>query len=218
MTKFQNKYRIPSARAYWWDYSNEALYFVTICTKNRQFSFGLISDEIMHLSLIGGLAEKYWYEIPKHFPFVKLHAFVVMPDHVHGIIEIANSPNPEEMLHATSVTEDVNIKHARSVTENAKNMQADIEAPLHAKMREMLHAMSVTEDAKNIQMAAISPKRGSLASIIRSYKSAVSKEAHKIDLNFAWQTRFHDHIIRDDSAYYRISKYIIDNPKNWKKK
>jgi putative transposase len=198
MDKFKGQYRIPSARANWWNYSNMALYFVTICTNNRQFYFGHISDKKMQLSLIGALSEKYWYEIPDHFPFVKLHAFVVMPDHVHGIIEIANSPNPEEPLHA----------------DIGEPLHADIGEPLHADIGEPLHARAVRDE----NMAAISPKRGSLASIIRSYKSAVSRDARKENSNFAWQSRFYDHIIRDDGEYDRISKYIIDNPKNWNKK
>lgn len=178
MDKFKNKYCIPSARARWWNYSNEGFYFITICTHNRRRFFGSVSDRKMNLSKIGLLSEKYGFEIPDHFPFVKLHAFVVMPDHVHMIIEIAHSAT--EALHA------------------------DITG-------EALHATPV-------RMAAISPKRGSLASIIRSYKSAVSRDARKVNPNFEWQSRFHDHIIRDDGAYDRISKYIIDNPKNWNKK
>lgn len=185
MKKFQNKYRIPSARAVWWNYSNEGWYFVTICSHNRQFFFGDVSDQKMELFEIGTLAHQFWDEIPNHFPFVKLHAFVVMPNHVHGIIEIFNS---EETLHATSV----HGTHATSVQD----------------VREEL-------DFKNEKMAGISPKKGSLASIIRSYKSAVTKEARKIDPDFEWQERFHDRIIRDDQEYHRISNYINNNPQKW---
>ncbi|WP_143470442.1 transposase [Labilibaculum filiforme] len=91
MKKFQNKYRIPSARAVWWNYFNEGRYYVTICSHNRQWFFGSISDQKMELSSIGKLAHQFWFGIPDHFPFVKWHAFVVMPNHVHGIIEISNA-------------------------------------------------------------------------------------------------------------------------------
>ena len=64
-------------------------------------------------------------------------------------------------------------------------------------------------------MASISPKRGSLSSVIRSYKSAVSQQAREIHADFAWQTRFHDHIIRDESEYWKIREYILNNPKRW---
>ena len=84
--KFLNKYRIRSTRAPWWDYRNNAAYFVTICTQNREHYFGGITDGKIALSEIGQIAQKYWMEIPTHFPFVQLDAFVVMPNHVHGII------------------------------------------------------------------------------------------------------------------------------------
>jgi len=64
-------------------------------------------------------------------------------------------------------------------------------------------------------MAAISPKPGSLSTIIRSYKSAVTKQARHIHADFAWQTRFHDHIIRTNDSFQRIENYIINNPSKW---
>lgn len=84
--KFQNKYRIPSARAPWWDYGNNAAYFVTICTRNREHYFGEIIQHTMRLTEIGKQAEICWNEIPEHFPFVIMDEFVVMPNHVHGIL------------------------------------------------------------------------------------------------------------------------------------
>ena len=86
--KFKNKYRISSARLQSWDYSNNGAYFITICTQNRNHFFGKIQNQEMHLSEIGKLAEKYWLEIPEHFPFVELSNFVVMPNHFHGILII----------------------------------------------------------------------------------------------------------------------------------
>ncbi len=78
--KFQNKYRISSTRLQNWDYGWDASYYVTICTKNREHYFGKIVDGEMCLSEIGGIAQQCWREIPDHFPFVILDAFVIMPD------------------------------------------------------------------------------------------------------------------------------------------
>lgn len=64
-------------------------------------------------------------------------------------------------------------------------------------------------------MAKISPKCGSLSTIIRSYKSAVTKNARAINFDFAWQPRFHDHIIRNEMEFDRIANYIKNNPENW---
>ncbi len=88
MDKFQNKYRVPSARLQNWDYGRNAAYFVTICTADREHYFGKIENEEMILSEIGKNAYECWLEIPEHFPFVKLDVHVVMPNHVHGIIVI----------------------------------------------------------------------------------------------------------------------------------
>ncbi|MGM0565380.1 MAG: hypothetical protein ACQESX_01370 [Bacteroidota bacterium] len=94
MDKFRNKYRIQSARLQNWDYGWNAPYFVTICTANRKLFFGNIMNDKMNLSEIGEIADKYWLEIPEHFPFVKLDVHVVMPNHVHGIV-IIDKPDDE---------------------------------------------------------------------------------------------------------------------------
>jgi len=86
MEKFNNKYRIPSARLQNWDYGTNAMYFITVCTQNREHYFGEIENNIMQLSHTGILANVFWHEIPNHAPNVSLGAFVVMPNHVHGIL------------------------------------------------------------------------------------------------------------------------------------
>ncbi len=91
--KYKDKYRIQSARLQNWDYGRNAAYFVTICTKNSEFCLGNIVNADMHLSKTGELAYQIWYEIPSHFPFVLLDAFVVMPNHVHGIVVIDKTDN-----------------------------------------------------------------------------------------------------------------------------
>ena len=100
--KYQNKYRIASTRASWWDYGSNAAYFVTICTQNRIHFFGKIENQTMVLSEIGRSAETCWFEIPNHFPFVQLGSFVVMPNHIHGII-IIDKPNPKPVKTGISV-------------------------------------------------------------------------------------------------------------------
>jgi putative transposase len=69
-----------------WDYSSEGIYFITICCQDRQSFFGKIKDNVMILFEIGLIASQYWLKIPDHFPHVKLDEFVVMPNHIHGII------------------------------------------------------------------------------------------------------------------------------------
>ena len=97
--KFQGKYRIASARLQSWDYGANGAYFITICTKNRKHFFGEIENHQMILNDIGKLAEKYWIEIPSHFPFIELGNFVVMPNHTHGILIIDKLDASVETLH-----------------------------------------------------------------------------------------------------------------------
>lgn len=85
--KYLNKYRIPSARATWNDYSVGA-YFITICTAERRHYFGEIVNGVMQLSEVGMAAGKCWADIPIHFPHAEAPLMVVMPNHVHGIIVI----------------------------------------------------------------------------------------------------------------------------------
>jgi len=65
-------------------------------------------------------------------------------------------------------------------------------------------------------MTNISPKSGTLGRIIGSYKSALTRNAHRLGYEFDWQSRFYDHIIRKTEDYHRIAKYIENNPQNWK--
>ncbi len=88
---FENKYRIDSIRLKWYDYRSNWMYFITICTKNREHFFGENINWIMFLSKMWLIVQKYWLEISNHFPFVLLNEFVVMPNHIHGIIIIDNS-------------------------------------------------------------------------------------------------------------------------------
>lgn len=88
--KFKGKYRSDTSRLKNWDYTWDAAYFITICTKNREHYFGEIENGKMKLSKIGVLADVFWYEIKNHTKNVELDAFVVMPNHVHGILIINN--------------------------------------------------------------------------------------------------------------------------------
>ncbi len=94
--KFQNKYRTSSIRLQNWDYGHAAAYFVTICTQNREYCFGEIVNGKMKLSGIGIIADILWYEIKNHTHNIKLGEFVVMPNHVHGIVILHSNDNDND--------------------------------------------------------------------------------------------------------------------------
>ena len=77
--------------------------------------------------------------------------------------------------------------------------------------RDAIHYVSTTNTPKN----KFGPQSKKLASIVRGFKIGVTKNARLINSDFGWQSRFHDHIIRNDKSFQNISNYIINNPKNW---
>lgn len=90
MTLYQNKYRIESTRYKGWDYSMEGSYFITICTQNRDNLFGSVKNGRMILNQFGNIAGQCWLDLPNHYQNIRLDVFVIMPNHVHGIIVIDN--------------------------------------------------------------------------------------------------------------------------------
>ncbi|MCX6122637.1 MAG: hypothetical protein NTX44_13590 [Ignavibacteriales bacterium] len=177
MTLFKNTFRIESTRLKGYDYSQPGEYFVTVNTNNHECLFGTVIEEEMRLSPVGKIAKNCWEEIPKHFHNIDLDEFVIMPNHVHGII----------IINENDTTVDSKFK--------GRDVQLNVSTG---------------------KMVWKSPKRGSLGTIIRSYKSAVSKWCHDNDFdNFEWQSRYYDHIIRGEKELQNIRDYIINNPIKW---
>ena len=95
---FQEKYRIKSIRLPGWDYSADGYYFVTICVKNRECIFGDIKNGMMGLNELGCIAHRFFNDIPNHFNNVILDEFVIMPNHVHGIVAIQNKTESSSIV------------------------------------------------------------------------------------------------------------------------
>ena len=199
MAKFKNKYRIESTRLQNWDYSRVAVYFITICTANRDHFFGMVQNNEMVYSDIGAIVAQEWVKTPEIRPDMNLELgeFMVMPNHFHGVIFIGNNEfNGRDAMHRVSTDDNIDPMHRVSTDDNIDAM----------------HRVS-TDD--NIYKNEFGPQSKNLSSIIRGFKSAVTVQAKKINPNFGWQARFHDHIIRNPKSYDTISQYIIDNPKKW---
>ena len=121
--RFKEKYRIPSARLQNWDYGWNGIYFITICVAGREHYFGEITKGKIRMSEIGLLAERFWFEIPQHFPFILLDAFVVMPNHIHGILIIDKVDGGRIN---TNIMKSVETRHCL-VSENCDNSGFNIE-------------------------------------------------------------------------------------------
>ena len=179
-----------------YDYSQAGLYFITICVQDRKCLFGEIVDGIINLNDAGNISENCWLEIPNHFPNVLLHEHIVMPNHVHGIIELKRI----DKISDKSGDETVGTRHVVSLHGNP-------ETPVWTS-----HVMSIPN-----QNQFSKPVPGSISVIIQQYKSSVTRFVNKSNIShFRWQSRFYEHIIRDQQSYEQIADYIINNPKNWK--
>jgi putative transposase len=174
MTLFRTKYRIESARKPYWDYSSPGWYFVTICTKDRKTHFGRVMDGSMNLSDIGAYATACWQEIPAHHSRTNIDEFIVMPNHVHGIIVIVG---PERL----------------------------------PELRKRGETRGVPE------LSSVHPKTGSLGAVVGSFKAAVSYWCRTQEVEFGWQARFHDRIIRGRNSLKAVREYIRENPANWQR-
>jgi len=194
MVLFRNQYLTKPPRLAGWDYSNSGLYFVTMCTKEKMPYFGKITEGQMNLSDMGKIAEQCWLDIKNHSNGIRLDEFVIMPDHIHGIIQIVRIGNANGI---NSVGDDnfiVNDCRCAACGASTKS-NGDIVDAAHA-----LHQQ----------------RGSSLGTIINSYKSAVTNRCHKNGYKFGWQRNYFDRIIRNDNELDRIRQYIADNPKKRK--
>ena len=216
--RFRHRYRIASARAQWWDYGWNGAYYVTICTKDRECIFGDVICDVpkpyVQLSEIGQIAYQYWEEIPDHFPFAELGEFIVMPNHLHGIVIIdrpGNEPNSRVGYVPPSIVP------GRTCTVETPKLGVSTAHPDENPNPNNMHLHpDENPDSVNPDPNAARWKPGTLGVIINQYKRKCTIEARTIRKNFGWQSRFHDHIIRDEDEFQRISEYIRNNPANWK--
>ncbi|TGD77148.1 transposase [Hymenobacter wooponensis] len=170
---YRDQYRIPSTRLAGYNYGQSGAYFITICTKNRQPYFGTLEvpngswdNAFLRSTTLGLKAAECWAAIPQFASFVRLDAFILMPDHLHGVLIFDKEDS----------------------------------APL-------------ASDYDN----RFGPQSGNLASVLRGFKSAVTTYARHHDLEFQWQARFHDRVIRNETELEKIRHYIVTNPTRWEK-
>jgi putative transposase len=89
------KHHRRSIRLKDYDYASEGAYYVTIVTQGRECLFGEIVEKEMYMNRYGEIIQKWWDDIPVHFPNIETGAFVIMPNHIHGIIFITNERRGE---------------------------------------------------------------------------------------------------------------------------
>ena len=190
MILYKNKYRIESARCQNWDYTSNGYYFVTICAQNREYFFGdLVVDE-MQLSPVGKIVTEEWQKTAQIRSYIELNEWVIMPNHLHGIIIIKNQPPPP--------------------LEETPRWGVSQQATFHPE-----ETFQPKTFHRNVSTKSrLKPK--SLGSIIGQIKTACTRRIWEAGFDdFEWQDRFYDHIIRDDESLHYIRQYIINNPLKW---
>ncbi len=180
-----NKHHRKSIRLKGYDYSKAGLYFITICCQNRVHLFGNVINKQMILNDAGKMIEKWFNELQNKFPDVKCHEMVVMPNHIHFIIENIGSvgadlrvcPNDSNISKTEKRVSEILGEHAGS--------------PLH-RVLQWFKTMSTNEYIRGVKNNNWIPFDGKL-----------------------WQRNYWEHIIRNDQSYQKISDYIINNPSKW---
>lgn len=175
--------RRNSIRYRGYDYTQPGAYFVTIVATDHKWAFGKIINTKMRESELGMIISDCWQQIPIHFPLVEVDPFVIMPNHIHGIITLYESDCRGTIYRAptTTVSRDIPV------------------------------------DQKDLQLEKFGkPVRGSIPTIIRTFKAAVSRIAkRKLGMHNVWQRGYYEHIIRNPSEMEKIGEYIHGNPDLW---
>ena len=201
--KFLNKYRIASHRRPGWDYSSNGMYFITVVTQNMVCNLGeVVMGDVpaVQLSDFGKIVDAEWHKSFEIRNELFLDKYIIMPNHLHAIVVINND---EIMMGNGDGGDD-------GGDGGTDNVETHGRASLPQPQLQTLHRL---------------PK--SISSFFGGFKSAVNSkiddyiDEHQLNIpkynrnNHFFQPNYHDHIIRDEQSYHRISNYIINNPAKW---
>jgi len=190
-----------------YDYSQPGLYFITICIFNRELILGKIVDQglesaEMRLSQEGIAVEKTWNQLTEHIKHIKLHEFIIMPNHIHGIIEILDDPEEGANSAGTNFvgTNFVGTNFVRAIQESPQRKMPQPTTPQQMNIKQR--------------------RKMKLSKIIGKFKMLSAKSINIIRENgggAVWQRNYYEHIIKDEDSYRKISEYIKNNPILWDK-
>lgn len=185
MTSYKYKYRSESHRLKDWNYANPSVYFITICTQERLYLFGEIKEGILILNENGGIVEN---EINKSIDIRKnmvFHNYVIMPNHVHFLIEILNVDTQDVDTHSSAYNNNNDTDNDTTHTHSS------------AYLRRMPKSIS------------------SFVAIFKSVTTKQINDLRKTPHEKIWQNNYHDHIVRNENSFNHIATYIDNNPLNW---
>jgi REP element-mobilizing transposase RayT len=205
-----NGYRPDTLRLDEWDYRRPAWYFVTICTADRRPYFGRVRGGIVGLSPAGCIAAQEWRRTPSVRPYVRLGAWIVMPNHVHGLIGITpESPARDDITGTDAPNRDGS--HAAGDGGNPDAVDAsrrDASTPGTER--------NPRTDENNDTPDEFRLRAHSLGAIVGQYKSVCTKRIRSTCRpDFGWQSRYYDRIVHTRRAWTAVRRYIHQNPASW---
>ena len=189
-----------SLRLKGYDYARDGAYFVTVVVQGRLLLFGEVVDGEMRLSDAGKMAQRVWQEMASRFPIIDTDAFVVMPNHIHGII-VVGAPLVGAQRAGIGANIDGDIGAGR-----------DPDAGVARDAGTARDARATTRVAPTV-----------LGNVVGAYKSLTTVEYARgvKTLNWLpfhgrlWQRNYYEHIVRDAESMGKIRQYIADNPSQW---
>jgi putative transposase len=179
-----------SIRLAQYDYSLAGAYFVTVCAHERNCLFGDVVDADMLLNDAGRLVQTAWDELPGRFPGVELDGFMIMPNHVHGIVILGG---------------------AAIVGTGPGAVGAGLALPWEPGAAIGAHSN------QGAASSAPTPATATLGDVIRAFKSisALYVNRQLMRSGSLWQRNYYERIIRDEAELQRIREYIETNPARW---
>lgn len=209
-----------SIRLKGYDYSQSGLYFITICCYNKECMFGEISNGTMTLNSAGQVAQHCWQEIPSHFPNVILHEHIIMPNHIHGIIEITDTAGAKNISPSSKSIDNLENNDLNIIQNDFNEDTERINYEFNKNIERTKNDVNDNDRAKNISPLQEttnfrSPSK-TIGSVIRGFKIGVTKWMRQnTEIYDVWQRNYYEHIIRNDASYELISDYILNNPSKW---
>lgn len=197
------KHHRRSIRLKEYDYTQAGAYFITICTWQRECLFGNVVNREMQLSRYGEAVRFNWDYLPKRYPYVKLDAFIIMPNHIHGIIFLIDNANN---MH--SVGADLEIILDRKTSRGGFNQYI---------FREIDNPKKPAPTAQPA-LTKSTIKRHGLPEVVRGFKTFSARRINQLRCMAGvpvWQRNYYEHIIRNEESLQKIRDYIINNPLSW---
>lgn len=202
----QNTQNRRSIRLKNYDYSAAGLYFITLCTSNREYIFGQITNGEMHYNAFGAIANEEWEKTPDIRKNISLGEFIIMPNHFHAIISIDYKMKDEGKEH---------IGKFRSPSQTIGAIIRGYKGATTKRINKLIRE-SGADNGKNTGVPKKDPRKIPSTGVLQ-YAPNAPTNINLSGEGSIWQRNYYEHIIKSDKAYNNISNYIINNPLNWDK-